>query len=151
MPCPQQQKRPGYTFLEVTIVVVMLGVMTSLVLPRVSTASRSLRVAHAANVVAADMELVSAMAAQRRSALELRMDLAAPGYRVVTRDSGRVVLTRTLGAESEWRLRSAVATPAVVTIFPGGTWSSNLRLVLSEPGHDRTVTVTRAGLVRVLP
>jgi type II secretion system protein H len=151
MPCQLKHKRSGFTFLEMTIVVVILGVMTSLVLPRVTAASRSLRVAHAANVVAADLELAGALAAQRRTPLEFRVDPANPAYSVVTRDSGRVVMTRTLGAGSEWRLQSAAATPGSVTIFPGGTWSTNLRIVLTEPGHRRTVTVTRAGLVRVLP
>lgn len=151
MPYPQQPKRSGYTFLEVTIVVVVLGVMTSLVLPRVSDASRSLRVVHAAYVVASDLELAGALAAQRRTPLELRMDPSRPAYSVVTRDSGRVVMSRTLGVDSEWRLQSVVATPDAVTIFPGGMWSSSVRIVLTEPGHNRTVTVTRAGLVRVLP
>jgi hypothetical protein len=38
-----------------------------------------------------------------------------------------------------------------VSVFSNGTVSSPLRLVLSDGGHRRTVTMSRAGLVRVLP
>ncbi|HEX9564413.1 MAG TPA: GspH/FimT family pseudopilin [Gemmatimonadaceae bacterium] len=141
----------GYTLLEVTIVLVVLGVMASLAVPRYAAASRSLRVNHAANVVASDLELAAAMAAQRHAPVDLLLDAAAPGYSLVVRGSNQVVLRRTLGPDSEWRLGSLSATPAGVSFFPNGTLSSPLRLVLTDAGHHRTVTASRAGLVRVLP
>lgn len=147
---PRFRSRKAFSFIEVTIVLVILGVLLSLAAPRYAEASRSLRVNHAANVVAADLELASSIAAQRRVALELRARTAGPGYEFVTRDSGRVVLTRTLGADSEWRLTASDLSPSTVTVFPGGTWSSNTRIVLRDTNNRRAVTVTRAGLVRVI-
>jgi type II secretion system protein H len=144
-------RRAAYTFIEVTIVLVILGVLTSLAVPRYAAASRSLRVNHAANVVASDLELAAAMAVQRHSAVDLRVRRGAPGYSLVVRATGQVVLERTLAGDSEWKLASLTSTPAGVSVFSNGTVSSPLRLVLSDGGHRRTVTMSRAGLVRVLP
>jgi prepilin-type N-terminal cleavage/methylation domain-containing protein len=141
----------GFTYLEMAVVLVILGVLVSIALPRYAQAALHQRVNHAANVVAADLELAGALAAQRRVAVELRVIASPPGYAVVTRDSGRIVLRRTLGSQSEWRLQTVAATPRATTFFPGGTLSSPMQLVLGSAGHHRTVTITRAGLVRVLP
>lgn len=142
--------RKAFSFIEVTIVLVILGVLLSLAAPRYAEASRSMRVNQAANVVAADMELAASIAAQRRVTLDLRQRASAPGYELVTRDSGRVVFTRVLGADSEWKLAAAEFSPASVAVYPGGTWSTGLRIVLRDGANQRAVTVTRAGLVRVI-
>ncbi len=144
-------RRTGFTLLEITLVVVVLGVVASIAMPRLSAVTTAHRVNQAANVVVADLELANAMAAQRRIPLELRVDSTRLGLSVMMRDSGKVVRRRVLGADSEWKLDSVVATPARVTLFPGGTTSSSIQLVLHAGGHTRTVTMSRAGLVRVLP
>jgi type II secretion system protein H len=144
-------RRTGFTLLEITLVVVVLGVVASIAMPRLSLATIAHRVNQAANVVVADLELANALAAQRRIPLELRVDSTARGLTLVMRDSARVVRQRALGAESEWKIESVVATPARVVLFPGGTTSSAFQVVLRSGGHNRTVTMSRAGLVRVLP
>jgi Tfp pilus assembly protein FimT len=143
--------RAGTTLLEVTIVLVVLGVLTSLAMPRYADASRSLRVAHAANVVAADLELAAALAAQRNAPVDLVLTSGTPGYTLSARLTGQVVLRRTLGGDSEWKLASVAASPATVSVYPDGRFSAALRMVLADAGHRRTITVSRAGLVRVLP
>ena len=146
----QLSRRTGYTLLEIAIVLVVIGVVASIAMPRLTAATSAQRVNQAANVVAADLELANALAAQRRVPLELRVDTLGRGYTVSIRDSARVVLRRTLGTESEYRIQQLTATPGAITLFPGGTSSSPVQLVMRIGGHDRTVTMSRAGLVRVL-
>jgi type II secretion system protein H len=147
----RKYRRAGFTLLEITLVVVVLGVVASIAMPRVSQATTAHRVNQAANVLVADLELANAMAAQRRIPLELRVDSAWRGLTLVMRDSGKVVRQRALGTESEWKIESVVATPPRVVLYPGGTVSSAFQVVLRAGGHNRTVTMSRAGLVRVMP
>lgn len=143
--------RGGFTLLEMAIVLVILGVVSAIAVPRYAVTLRHQRVNQAANVVAADLELAGALAAQRRVPLQLRVDPAARAYELVTRDSQRVVLRRPLGLDSEWKIESLQATPPVVEFLPGGTLTAPMQLVLASPGRQRTVTISRAGLVKVAP
>lgn len=147
----RKYRRTGFTLLEITLVVVVLGVVASIAMPRLSPATTAHRVNQAANLVVADLELANAMAAQRRIPLELRVDSARRGLTLVMRDSGKVIRQRALGIESEWKIESVVSTPASVVLFPGGTTSSPFQVVLRAGGHNRTVTMSRAGLVRLVP
>lgn len=141
--------RRGFTLLEMAIVFVILGVTSAIAIPRWATTIRHQRVSQAANVVASDLELASAMAAQRRAALQLRVNSVARTYEVVARASQQVVLQRTLGQGADLSIETLVATPAAVDFLPGGTLSSPMQLVLGASGRQRIVTVSRAGLVKV--
>lgn len=143
--------RGGFTLLEMAIVLAVLGVVSAMAVPRYATTLRHQRVNQAANVVASDLELAGALAAQRRVPLQLRVNPATRGYELVERGSQRVVLRRALGDDSEWKLAGLVATPASAEFLPGGTLSSPVSLVLATPGRQRTVTISRAGLVKVAP
>lgn len=141
----------GYTLVETLIVLVILGVLAALGLPRFASEIRHQRVNAAAVVVAGDLELASSLAAARRYPVELRFDSASSGYRLVPRDSSRTLLVRSLGVASDFRLPALRANVATVQFFPAGTVSSPLSIVLGASDYQRTVSVTRAGLVRVRP
>jgi prepilin-type N-terminal cleavage/methylation domain-containing protein len=149
-PTVGRTSRPGFTLVEMAVVLVILGALATIGLPRYATAMRHQRVNQAAQVVAADLELAMAMAAGQRVPLELRVDATDPGYVVATR-ADSVLLRRALGAGSEWQLAAASASPPTLTLFPAGTTSAAFRIVLGGADYQRTVTMTRAGLVRVRP
>jgi Tfp pilus assembly protein FimT len=138
---------------EIAIVIVVLGIIAAIGLPRLSEHARRVRVNQAAQVIAADLELASSLAARERRPIRLRV-LGPPDaswYTLRLRDTTRVLLRRSLGQDSEWKMRRVIATPTTVDFFPGGVLSGPIRIEVSDRNYLRAVTVTRAGFVRVTP
>jgi Tfp pilus assembly protein FimT len=138
---------------EIAIVIVVLGIIAAIGVPRLSDQARRLRVTQAAQVIAADLELASALAARERRPVRFRVQGPPDGawYTLRLRDTATTFLRRTLGQGSEWKMRKVIATPMAVDFFPGGVLSGPMRIEISDRNYLRAVTVTRAGFVRVTP
>jgi prepilin-type N-terminal cleavage/methylation domain-containing protein len=143
----------AFTLVEIAIVIVVLSIIAAIGVPRLSDQARRMRVNQAAQVIAADLELASSLAARERRPVRFRVQgpTDASWYTLRLRDTTTVLLRRSLGQGSELRMRRVVATPATVDFFPGGVLSGPMRIEVSDRNYLRAVTVTRAGFVRVTP
>jgi type II secretory pathway pseudopilin PulG len=134
-------------------VIVVLGVSAAIGVQRLSDQARRMRVNQAAQVIAADLELATSLAARERRPVRFRVQgpTDASWYTIRLRDTTQILLRRSLGHGSEWRIRRVTATPPTVDFFPGGVLSGPMRIEISDRNYLRAVTVTRAGFVRVTP
>jgi Tfp pilus assembly protein FimT len=136
---------------EAVLAVVVVGIVAAMAFPRFADETRRVREVNAANVIAADLELAASLAASHRRPVRLRWLPARNAYEIALRDSAAVLLTRSLGTQSEWRLQSVSFTPAQVDFLPGGVRSSSLRVSFSVGARRGQVWMSRAGLVQVKP
>lgn len=69
----------GFTLVETLVVIVMIGIMSAIVVPRFRVSNAS-RVRHAARQLAADLELVRTRALSTTTMVRLTFDAAAGSY-----------------------------------------------------------------------
>ncbi len=143
------RKRRGFTLPEAMIVVVILGVMFSISLPRFNATVRQRRVISATTTLNADMPVAFSLAARQRKPVTLTYDAATGEVRVNDRATGTLYLRRALRSTSEYMLDSVSMTPSSVQIFPNGMASAPFTMRLVNGRFVRQIAVGRTGHTRV--
>ena len=141
--------RRGFTLTESLIVVVVLGTMLSIGLPRANQGIRQRRVIAASNALNADIPNAFSVAARQRKPVSLSYDATSGEVRVTDRATGTIYARRALRSTSEFSLESVTMTPASVQIFPNGVSSSAFTIRLTNGSFVRQLNVGRTGLSRV--
>jgi Tfp pilus assembly protein FimT len=134
---------------ETMIVVVIIGTMLAIALPRANDDIRQRRVISAAHQLSADIPTAFSVAARQRKPVTLSYDAASGEMRVTDRTTGVVYLRRPLSSTSEFMLEDVTMTPATVHVFPNGVASSAFTIRLSNGSFVRELSVGRTGLNRV--
>lgn len=145
----RRRLRYGFTMIESMIVVVVLGTMLSIGLPRMNEGVRQRRVIAAGNALHADIPVAFSLAARQRKPVTITYDAASGEVRVSDRATNSIYVRRALRETSEYMLDSVTMTPSSVQLFPNGVSSSAFTIRLSNGKFVRNVTVGRTGLTRV--
>lgn len=143
--------RPGFTVIEMLIVVVILGIAATFATPPVSRFIRHDRVNRAATLIVADLQNVFAVAGRQREPVRLTANNAARTYTITDRKTGTVIRTRDFGSTSEYSLTGLVLSPITIDVFPSGVSSAALTATITGGDYSRTVTASTAGFVRMTP
>jgi Tfp pilus assembly protein FimT len=145
-----RMSRAGYTVIEMMMAFTVAATGVAMAVPKVGYTVSHMRVNSAANVAAAELELAASLAERQRTPVRLTIDPAARTISVTDRAAGAVLAKRAFGMQSEYDLTVLGGAPLQVDLFPNGTTSQALTLTLGINGYARTVTMTRAGQVRVV-
>jgi prepilin-type N-terminal cleavage/methylation domain-containing protein len=144
--------RLGFSLFELLIVIVILGILSTMTGPAISRIVRHNRVNRAATVIASDLQNAFAVAARQREPVRIQADEATRSYQFVDRKSGAVLRIRTFyGDTSEYRLTSLKFNPATIDVFPNGVSSNAVVIDLANGDYSRRITASTAGFVRVKP
>ena len=139
----------GFTLLELSIVLAILGVAMAITFPTISRMTTHARVNQAAMVVAQDLSLATSAAARERKPIRMARGADRTSITMTERASGKVLSTRWLGKSDAYALDSIAFSISPVDLFPSGTTSGALSITLWAGGYSRQVTMSRAGWVRV--
>lgn len=143
-------RRCGFTLTESLIVIVVLGTMLSIGLPRANESMRQRRVIGASNAVNASIPQAFSLAARARKPVTLTYDASSGEIRVTPRGfPDTVYARRAVGSNSEYKIETVTMTPASVQIFPNGTSSSAFTIRLVNGSFVRQLNVARTGFTRV--
>ena len=134
---------------EALIVVVVLGVMFTISLPRFNETTRQRRVISAVTTLNADIPVAFSLAARQRKPVTLTYDAASGEVRVADRLTGTIYLRRALRSTSEYKIDSVTMTPSSVQILPNGVASAPFTVQLFNGPFVRQIAVGRTGHTRV--
>ena len=138
----------GFTLIETIIVLVVIAMMAALITPNVNRAIGHSRVNNSAGVIAGDLQLAFSLASRQRTPLRITVDPSGTSYTIATR-AGTVIKERTLGDGADLHVSTMTSTVTTLDVFPNGLASGPISITVGISGYEQTITMTRAGQVRV--
>ena len=148
LPGPSGRGRAGITLIEMIIVVVVVGILAAIVIPKISQLTARSKANEAAAIVQRDLERSFSIAARLRKPVDIVADNSGRYYQVKDNVGGTIRLNRRLFATDEYGVQVMTFSPTTITVQPNGVASGALTVTLSFLGATRVVTMTRVGLVR---
>lgn len=140
--------RGGFTVTELLMVIVMIGILGAVMVPRITRLTARNKASEASAVVQRDLERAFSIAARLRRAVVLTADNAGLYYQISDAAKGTVRLNRNLRQGAEVGVETMTFSPTTITVQPNGIASAPLTVTLSSHGAVRTITMTRVGLIR---
>ncbi len=101
-------------------------------------------------MVSMDLRSALSAAARERRPVRLTYNSGTNSYLVTSLVSGDTLKYRAFGPQAEVPVDGISISPSIVDIYPAGRTSGAVTLILSAGSSTRTVTMSSAGLVRVV-
>ena len=147
----RRRPRSGVSMLEMLLVMIVMGLLVAISVPKMGRVMRHERVNRAAQVVVADLQNGFAMAGRQRAPVRLTFTTSTKTYVFSDRATGTVFQTRIMDDRSEYALTTLSASPATIDVLPNGIGSMSLSITIAQGDYSRTVTASSAGFVRLVP
>lgn len=148
--CRAHARRPGFSLLELLIVMVIIGIVVMMAAPSISGGLRQTHAQQASATIAQDLERGLAMAARTHRPVVVEVNTDSMVYHLVDRVTGDVYATQHMApGRSEFGLTSMTATSTSVHLLPNGTIDAPFQVTIQAGDSRSRIRVTRAGLIRV--
>jgi prepilin-type N-terminal cleavage/methylation domain-containing protein len=142
--------RPGFTLMELMMVLVLATVVLAAAIPRMSRSLAQLRLQRAATVVSADLRLAHSLAARQRAPVTIAIDTAAKIFRIRdVRTPANVFSERRMDRSSAYPVQRIIVDRTSLVVYPNGLASNGVSITLIAGGRSRMIRMSRAGQVRV--
>lgn len=149
--------RRGFSILELTVVLVLVGIVTAVAGTRVSAMLTQQRVTRAASIVQTDMELAFTLAGRNRKPMRLTWTSNSSGMWFKVTDRTQTVVYKSTdfkGSNFGLNVGEVTASSSAVEVYPNGFASDTLSITISALRNGTTYTkrvrMSRAGLVKVI-
>jgi prepilin-type N-terminal cleavage/methylation domain-containing protein len=147
--------RPGFSLLEVLVVVILVGIIMSVAGVRVSGMLTQQRVVRAAGTIQTDMELAYAIAGRNRVPMKIVFTTSTGSILVRVMDrTNTTEYKRTDLRQLGLNNGDVTASSNEITVFPNGFASDTLSIQISVTKNNilykRRVRMSRAGMVKVI-
>lgn len=129
------------------IVIVVLGLLAAMVIPRIGSGIAVRQLDRATNQLVVDLQSAGQLAGRHRKPVRFRQ--SGIGYEVVDHAVPTTVyIKRALTSASGVNSSSVSVSPAQIVFFPNGLLSAQGTVTITASGRTRTVSVSRVGHVR---
>jgi prepilin-type N-terminal cleavage/methylation domain-containing protein len=154
-PLLQIRGRSGFSMIELALTLVVIAIMAAMISPRFIRIMQSTKVARSSAVVAGDLEQAFTLAGRYRKPMRITCDCANATYTIADRSDGTVRLTRRLQDDDLGTMTLTWEWPnganQRVDVFPNGVATDLLRLRITSGTSTRAITMSSAGIVRIIP
>jgi len=143
-------RRDGFTLLELIVVISIAAIVMGTALPRIASAMKRSPVTGGATALSGDLRMAQAMAGRTRQPIRVSVD---PSGKVVRLRDYATPATmynqRYFTTTSEYSLTTLSTTDTLVLVYPNGTTDGPVTFTLRSGDQQRTVQMTRAGMIRI--
>ena len=137
--------------LEMLLVLIVIGVLVTISVPKIARVMRHERVNRAAQVIVQDFQNGFALAGRQRAPVRLTFTTNLQKYVFSDRATGTAIMTRVLSTGADYSLTSLTTTSNTVDVLPNGIGSTAFSVTIANGDYARTITASSAGFVRLVP
>ena len=150
MRTPPKHRRPGFSMIELLIVISMIGLISIMAFGRTSSMMTQWRVSRAAQAYGEELQSAFAIVGRNRTPVTITLDKVNMEVRMTDR-SGVVYRRRNFGKGSAYMLDAAniSASRLSVEVFPPGLAADSMTVSISRNGKFRRIRMLRGGLVQI--
>jgi prepilin-type N-terminal cleavage/methylation domain-containing protein len=151
----------GFTMIELALTFTIIAILSMIVFPGFRRVMQSSQTRRNAAIVASDLERAFSLAARYRRPMRLScvggavspnvQTCASGSYTVADRTGGTVRLSRNLRTDRDLGMMTLTVSANPVDIFPSGVSTVPVTLQITSGGSTRSILMTTAGQVRILP
>ena len=143
--------RAGYTLIELAVVMIVGGIITTMSIGKVHTLLSQQRVVHAATAVQNDLEAAFQIAGRNRKPVQIAYDAGKQRFTIGERGGAAMYYRRTnLGKDAYgFNSTSVTVSRSPVAVFPNGLAEDTLLITFSSNGITKKLRMSRTGLVQV--
>ena len=144
------RSRSGFTLLETVVVLVIVGVTSSMSVGKIYQLMVMTRIQRAATSVRNDMEGAFALAVRNRRPMRISWNSTTQQMAVTDR-AGTTVFRRTNLSLGSFGLRSSDVSfsASPIEVYPDGFASDTLTITISRSSITKQIRMSRAGMVRI--
>jgi type II secretory pathway pseudopilin PulG len=135
---------------EVFVVLVILSILMLASIPRIGQAFRSTRVDRAAGLVALILEHSFTLASRQRRPVTVSCDCINQAIEIRDLATDALYQRRAFGPDTEYQIDSLLLSESSVTVSPTGVATLPLTVTIAAGAANRQITMSSAGLVRVV-
>ena len=150
---PSRRRRSGFSLLELTVVLILVGIVTATAGPRISVMRSQQRVSRAAGVIQVQLEKAFAVAGRNRQPMEIVWTASTLTLSVTNRGGTQTYGQAKLGSDYGLKTGEVTASTSSVEVYPNGLANGTITLTISTvrggTTYTKVVSMTRAGLVKV--
>lgn len=143
--------RSGFSMLEMLIVLIVVGILIAIAVPKMARIVRHERINRAAQVVTQDLQNGFAMAGRQRAPVRLTFYPTTKSYVFTDRATGQVLQTRYLSTGTDYSVSTLQTSTTTVDVLPNGIGSTSFWVRLHNGDYMREVRASSAGFVRMSP
>lgn len=140
----------GFTLMELLLVVVIIGIVTAAIIPRIARSREATTAKSVASVIGGDVEAAFSAAARSRRPMLFRCDCPNHQYEVADQTDGSIRLSRRLDSTTNLIVDRLALSSTSVVIGPNGIASEAFVVDVGVGASARRVMVSRTGQVRIV-
>jgi prepilin-type N-terminal cleavage/methylation domain-containing protein len=142
------RRRPGFTVIELIIVLVVAGVVTAMSLGRIHTLTVQERLQRAVTATQNDIEAAYSIAVRNRQPVRISWDSTRLQLDVTDRAGTTFYRKSNLGAVYGLAAAGVTFSRSPIEVYPSGLANDTLLITLTVETVTKRMRVSRTGLVR---
>lgn len=142
--------RAGFSLIELFVVMLIGGILTTMSLGKVHTLLSQQRVVHAATAIQNDLEAAFQIAGRNRKPVQISYDGSAQRFTIGDRTGSMYYRRTNLSADAfGFSSTSVTVSKTPLQVFPNGLAEDTLLITLSSNGITKKLYMSRTGLVQI--